>query len=148
MNALHESTRDLPTELRLLRQAIGDLAVIMTAKMELSGPAVLDMKDAATYLSTTKNSLYDLVNRGGIPCRRIGRKYAFLKADIDAWLQQLPGITVAQAIAAIKPEHLTMYVRQSVRISHEDPDATSGLPITLVRGAKGRHRERLNAQET
>ena len=84
----------------------------------------------------------------GIPCRRIGRKYVFLKADIDAWLQQLPGITVAQAIAAIKPEHLTMYVRQSVRISHEDPDATSGLPITLVRRAKGRNRERLKALET
>jgi excisionase family DNA binding protein len=148
MNALHESARDLPTELRLLRQAIGDLAVIMTAKMELSGPAVLDMKDAATYLSTTKNSLYDLVNRGGIPCRRIGRKYVFLKADIDAWLQQLPGITVAQAIAAIKPEHLTMYVRQSARISHEDPDATSGLPIMLVRGPKGRNRERLKEIQT
>lgn len=53
MNELQENTPDLSTELRLLRQAIGDLAVIMTAKRDLSGPAVLDMKDAATYLSTT-----------------------------------------------------------------------------------------------
>jgi excisionase family DNA binding protein len=101
MNELHENTPDLSTELRLLRQAIGDLAVIMTAKRDLSGPAVLDMKDAATYLSTTRHALYDIVERG-IPCRRLGRKYLFLKADLDAWLQQLPGITVAQAIAAIQ----------------------------------------------
>jgi hypothetical protein len=64
MNELHENTPDLSIELRLLRQAIGDLAVIMTAKRDLSGPAVLDMKDAATYLSTTRHSLYDIVERG------------------------------------------------------------------------------------
>jgi hypothetical protein len=73
---------------------------------------------------------------GGIPCRRLGRKYLFLKADLDAWLQQLPGLTVAQAIAAIKPEHRRMYVRKSVRVSYEDPDATSGLPIMLKRGPR------------
>jgi excisionase family DNA binding protein len=136
MNGLDESTLDLAAELRLLRQAIGELAVILTAKVDISHPAVLNIKAAATYLGTTRDALYHLLGKGRIPYRRHSKNFVFLKADLDAWLQQLPGITVAQAIKAIKPEHLTMYVRKSVRISHEDPDATAGPPITITRGPR------------
>ena len=145
MNELPESTPDLTSELRLLRQAISDLAVIMAGKLELSQAAVMNKTTAANYLGTSKPSLSHLVNKGGIPCRRIGRKYVFLTADLDAWLQELPGITVAQAIKAIKPEHLEIYVQKSVRVRYEEPAAPEE-PITLRGPSWTNNQERLRYQ--
>jgi excisionase family DNA binding protein len=122
MTELNEHVSELCRDLGGLRQLINILAEVTTDRRNRQDPAVLDMKAASTYLSTTRHSLYDLVQRGGIPCRRIGRKIVFVQAELDAWLQQLPGITVAQAIASIKPEHREMYVRKSVRIRYEDPE--------------------------
>ena len=142
MKELDDSTPDLSTELRWLRQGIGDLTKIMAEKMDLNGPAVLDMPQAASYLATTKRSLYDLVKRGGIPVRKIGRKFVFRTCDLDAWLQQLPGITVAQAIATIKPEHRTMWVKGFCGTHRSAvPQAYTG----LTPGPKGNHRARLKA---
>jgi excisionase family DNA binding protein len=163
MHELDDSTLDLSTELRWLRQAIGDLAGIITDKLDVNGPAVLDMQEAARYLSTTRRALHALRQRGGLPCRRIGRKYIFLKAELDAWLQALPGITVAQAIAAIKPEHREVWVKGSVRMRYAEPERSLPAPplvrgprrhlrlpstedTTLVRGPRGTNRERLKAE--
>jgi excisionase family DNA binding protein len=119
--------------------------VIITGKIDLRGPAVLDMKEAASSLGTTRDSLYDLVGRGGIPCRRIGRKFIFPKADLDAWLQQLPGISVPQAIASIPLERRELWVKASVRIRYEEsPVPQEYTPLT--RGPKGHNRERLKAE--
>ena len=46
MTELDDSSQDLSRELRWLRQAIGDLAEIITGKLDLRGPTVLEMKEA------------------------------------------------------------------------------------------------------
>jgi excisionase family DNA binding protein len=141
MTEFNEQVSELCAELRDLRQAINTLTESITDIRPRQDAALLDIQAAAIYLSTTRNSLYDLVKRGGIPCRRIGRKLVFVKAELDTWLQQLPGITVARAIASIKPEHREIYVRESVRIRYEDPELTQPAPDppTLTRGPKRHH---------
>jgi hypothetical protein len=141
MDELPENTPNLVTELRTLHQAIAQLGIIMTAKAEAPPPAVMRLKAAAAYLAMTLIGLRSAVKTGGIPCRRQGKLYIFLKADLDRWLAALPGITVEAALKTIKPEHSVVYVQQSVTLRHAEPALQE--PMLLKRGPKGTNRLRL-----
>lgn len=46
----------------------------------------MDISDASTYLKFSRRKLYDLVRRGEIPHKRIGRQYRFTRRNLDEWL--------------------------------------------------------------
>lgn len=47
----------------------------------------LDLEEAAKYLSLGKTQLYALAREGRIPASKIGKKWTFEKAKLDAWLR-------------------------------------------------------------
>ncbi len=47
----------------------------------------LSLEETAAYLSMGKTALYALAREGQIPAKRIGKKWAFEKARLDAWVR-------------------------------------------------------------
>jgi excisionase family DNA binding protein len=47
----------------------------------------LTLESTASYLGLGKTVLYDLARKGGIPARKIGKKWVFEKAALDSWVQ-------------------------------------------------------------
>jgi len=46
----------------------------------------LSIEEAAAHLGMGKTVLYNLARNGGIPARKIGKKWAFDKKSLDAWM--------------------------------------------------------------
>jgi len=59
--------------------------------------ALLDVKAAATYLGGSERWLRRLLERGLVPCRRIGRNIVFKRNELEQFIDDLPGITPRQA---------------------------------------------------
>ncbi len=49
-------------------------------------PEVLSVDDVADLLGLGRNTVYDAVNRGQIPHRRIGRRLIFSRVAVMEWL--------------------------------------------------------------
>ncbi|MBO9102052.1 MULTISPECIES: DEAD/DEAH box helicase [unclassified Rhizobium] len=47
----------------------------------------LSLEDTASYLSMGKTALYALAREGKIPARKLGKKWTFEKAGLDAWVR-------------------------------------------------------------
>lgn len=56
--------------------------------------AILDVRGAASLLGMTDKALRRQVERGRVPFRRLGRKVIFLRNELEAWLHELPGVTL------------------------------------------------------
>ena len=69
--------------------------------------AVLNATDTAYYLSLSEGEIRELITRGQIPYRRLGRTYLFLIRDLEAWFNALPGVSVYEALAATPPVERT-----------------------------------------
>jgi putative molybdopterin biosynthesis protein len=50
-------------------------------------PRVITLAEAARYLRLSERSLYELARRRKVPCARIGGKWLFERALLDAWLR-------------------------------------------------------------
>ncbi|MGA2641362.1 MAG: helix-turn-helix domain-containing protein [Spirochaetia bacterium] len=48
---------------------------------------ILTLKDLSAYLKIAPSSLYKLVRQGGIPGRKVGKRWRFHRQAIDKWLQ-------------------------------------------------------------
>ena len=59
----------------------------------------LDVRGAATYLSMTDTAIYTAANRRQIPFRRLGRKLVFDTEELDAYMHQLGGVDLDEAVA-------------------------------------------------
>jgi excisionase family DNA binding protein len=59
--------------------------------------ALLDLRTAAAYLGGNERWLRRLLERGVVPCRRIGRNVFFKKAELEEFVNDLPGISPRQA---------------------------------------------------
>lgn len=47
---------------------------------------VCTVADVARWLGVNRKTVYDAVNRGEMPCARLGRRVIFSRAAITAWL--------------------------------------------------------------
>lgn len=54
----------------------------------------LDTNGAATYLHRTPGSIRNLVMRQKIPFRKPGGRLIFFIDELDAWIEEAPGITL------------------------------------------------------
>lgn len=52
---------------------------------------LLNTREIADYLRLKQRKIYDLVQRGDIPCTRVGGKWLFPKDQIDRWLSAQGG---------------------------------------------------------
>lgn len=71
-------------------------------KPSMRPPAALipgwTVAEAAQYLATTAEQIYQLVSARRIPYRKIGTKLLFRRETLDAWLAELPGVSVETAV--------------------------------------------------
>ena len=59
-----------------------------------NGSALLDVRGAALYLGLSPKALRRHLERGRVPYRRLGRKIVFVRTEIKAWLDGLPGLNL------------------------------------------------------
>ncbi len=59
---------------------------------------VKDVSAMGKMLGTTDGKIRSAVARGLLPYRRWGKRLVFLTDEVDQFLHQLPGITVAEAL--------------------------------------------------
>lgn len=52
-------------------------------------PEVLTLEEVAAFLRTTEQAVLDLLAEDGIPARKIGGEWRFLKQGIKEWLSEL-----------------------------------------------------------
>ena len=64
-------------------------------------PAVLDVHLTAQLLTVSADTVYDLLQRGDLPGRKVGRKWLTTKTAVLKWLEQsaTPHPTAVQEIA-------------------------------------------------
>lgn len=81
--------------------------------MKVNG-ALLDVKSAAAFLGGNERWLRRLLERGVVPCRRIGRNVFFKKRELEEFIDDLPGVSPRQARFNAKNEyrHATNFVKQ------------------------------------
>jgi Helix-turn-helix domain len=63
--------------------------------------ATKDVASLAARMGVSEKALRAQVARGLIPYRRFGGRIIFLADEVDAFLRQLPGVTVEQALANV-----------------------------------------------
>ncbi len=61
----------------------------------------MDAMKASVYLGMTLDALYTAVSRRKVPFRWQGRKLVFDKEELDAYMHQLDGVTLAEAVSRI-----------------------------------------------
>ena len=59
--------------------------------------ALLDVKSAAQFLGGSERWLRRLLERGAVPCRRIGRNVFFKRGELEQFVDDLEGISLRQA---------------------------------------------------
>jgi len=62
--------------------------------MRAPEPAALDTATAARYIGLGRTRLFEEISAGRIPARKSGNRTLILRADLDAWLANLPIRTV------------------------------------------------------
>lgn len=72
-------------------------AGVATGPRRLNGE-LLDVATAARELGDTENGTRAKIARGLLPHRRLGGRIVILRDELHAFLRQLPGVTVAQAL--------------------------------------------------
>src|SRR5262249_60643954 len=67
-------------------------------------PELLTTEEAAAYLRLSKRKLYELVERGAVPCTKVTGKWLFPKAALSRWLAAgliAPGVVAPVAAPPI-----------------------------------------------
>lgn len=60
--------------------------------------ALLDVRSAAAFLGVTEKTLRARVARQTVPFRRLGGRVIFLKSELEAFLESLPGCDLTEAL--------------------------------------------------
>ena len=73
----------------------------LAARAAARWPAVLDVHLTAQLLTVSADTVYDLLQRGDLPGRKVGRKWLTTKTAVLKWLEQsaTPHPTTAQETA-------------------------------------------------
>ncbi len=58
---------------------------------------LLRMKSAAAHLGFSVPTVYRAMAKRGLPARRLGGCWVFSRAELDAWVRNLPGINLPSA---------------------------------------------------
>jgi hypothetical protein len=59
--------------------------------------AVLEVAGAAQFMGTTEKAIRQRVARHLLPFRKLGGRVIFLRAELEAFLQDLPGCRLEEA---------------------------------------------------
>lgn len=51
--------------------------------------AWMTVADVADYLRLSRSKVYEMAQRGEIPCSKVARRWRFSREEIDAWMRHL-----------------------------------------------------------
>lgn len=77
------------SELRAMRSEVMRLGDLLTGRVPAGAAAqdeVLTRSQAAKLLRVCSESVSKLVRDEGLPCKRVGKEYRFLRSEMLAWL--------------------------------------------------------------
>lgn len=65
----------------------------MSAATTPTGAPYLTVAECAAYLGLTPKAVYHLVERGQLPCARLGRRVLFVRRSVDATVRGLERVS-------------------------------------------------------
>lgn len=68
----------------------------MSTRRTVNG-LLLDVREAASFLGTSERSLRWHADHKLIPFRRLGRRIVFRRAELEAFVDRLPGVSLTEA---------------------------------------------------
>ena len=75
----------------------GDQVTITPLPSSTSAPDLMSFAQLAAYLQKTRPTIYTFMSKHGLPGRRIGDRWMFSKAEVDAWISSRPGVNLPSA---------------------------------------------------
>ena len=81
-------------ELRFVRSELAGIRDLLLDKADVGGASVAGHNEVLTriqvaeLLSVCVESVSKLVRDDGLPCKRVGKEYRFLRSDVLAWLTE------------------------------------------------------------
>jgi hypothetical protein len=66
---------------------------------------LLDIATASQWLGCSEKALRARVSRHLVPFRKLSGRVVFRRAELEQFIEQLPGVTVAQAQANLAARH-------------------------------------------
>lgn len=69
----------------------------MSTRRRTIDGALLDVKSAAQFLGGNERWLRRLLARGVVPCKKLGRTIVFKRSELEAFIDDLPGVSPRQA---------------------------------------------------
>lgn len=81
-----DDSADLVSEMRAMRSEMASLRELLAAGQAPANDEILNRKQAAELLRVCIESITKLVREEGLPCKRVGKEYRFLRSQVLAWL--------------------------------------------------------------
>ena len=57
---------------------------------------LLSIEEGAKVLGKTQRALYRMIARREIPYRKVGRRVFFVESELDAFIKDLPGVSLVE----------------------------------------------------
>ncbi len=73
----------------------------MTAVPQSAAREVMDIRQAASYLGISADSLYRYASEGVVPAFRLGNRWRFKKNLLDSWMERESGVPVTMPVNAM-----------------------------------------------
>jgi excisionase family DNA binding protein len=71
-------------------------------------PEILNLEEAAAYLRVSKQTVLKMVAREGLPGRRLGKDWRFLRSGMERWLCRPSGKDILLSQAGILADDPTL----------------------------------------
>jgi excisionase family DNA binding protein len=91
---------------------------------------LMTLQEVASYLRVTTKTIYRLLERRGIPARKVGRQWRFDKASIDDWLRQASAEKAANILVIDDDETICYLFKDAL-------EYTGHSVITVSESSKG-----------
>ena len=66
----------------------------------MSNALALSVAEAAQAAGIGRTMLYNAINRGELPMRKLGKRSLILRSELEGWLQKMPAASTKPKISA------------------------------------------------
>ena len=63
---------------------------------------VMDIRQAASYLGISGDTLYRYASEGFVPAFKLGNRWRFRKSLLDSWMDEKSGVTQVESVDVTK----------------------------------------------
>src|SRR6201984_1291617 len=74
---------------------------VMAVAVQTAGREVMDIRQASEYLGISGDTLYRYASEGFIPAFKLGNRWRFKRALLDAWMDEKSGVKPAAPVVVM-----------------------------------------------